>query len=48
MISAKKAAEKIISGIEKEKTIIQFPFPTVLGAKIIGMLPNWVYRLIAK
>ena len=48
MISAEKAAEKIIAGIKKEKSIIQFPFPTVLGAKIIGMLPNWVYRLIAK
>jgi len=48
MISAEKAAEKIIAGIKKEKNIIQFPFPTVLGAKIIGMLPNWVYRLIAK
>ncbi|MBU0473004.1 MAG: SDR family NAD(P)-dependent oxidoreductase [Bacteroidetes bacterium] len=48
MISAEKAAEKIIAGIKKEKNIIQFPLPTVLGAKFIGMLPNWIYRLIAK
>ena len=48
MISAEKSAEYIISGITKEKAIIQFPFPTVLGAKIIGLLPNWFYRLIAK
>ncbi|MCF6270407.1 MAG: SDR family NAD(P)-dependent oxidoreductase [Melioribacteraceae bacterium] len=48
MISAEKSADFIISGIEKEKAIIQFPLPTVLGAKIIGLLPNWFYRLIAK
>jgi len=48
MISAEKSADYIISGIEKEKAIIQFPLPTVLGAKIIGLLPNWVYRFIAK
>ena len=47
MISAEKSADYIISGIEKEKAIIQFPIPTVLGAKIIGLLPNWIYRLIA-
>lgn len=48
MISAEKSADYIISGIEKEKSIIQFPLPTVLGAKIIGLLPNWFYRLVAK
>ncbi|MDA3860112.1 MAG: SDR family NAD(P)-dependent oxidoreductase [Melioribacteraceae bacterium] len=48
MISAEKSADYIISGIKKEKAIIQFPFPTVLGSKIIGLLPNWFYRLIAK
>ena len=46
LISAEKSAELIISGIKKEKAIIQFPFPTVLGAKILGLLPNWFYRLI--
>jgi len=48
MISAEKAAEKIIAGIKKEKSIIQFPFPTVLGAKFIGILPSWIYKLFAK
>ena len=48
VMSEEKSANYIISGIEKEKAIIQFPFPTVLGAKIIGLLPNWFYRLIAK
>ncbi len=46
LISAEKSANYIITGIEKEKSIIQFPFPTVLGAKIIGLLPNWLYRII--
>ena len=48
MISAEKSADYIITGIEKEKAIIQFPFPTVLGAKIIGLLPNWIYRILSK
>lgn len=48
LISTEKSADYIISGIKKEKAIIQFPFPTVLGSKIIGALPNWFYRLIAK
>lgn len=47
MISAAKAATHIIKGIEKEKSIVQFPFPTVLGAKILGLLPSWLYRFIA-
>jgi len=48
MISAEKAADKIINGIKNENNIVQFPFPTVLGAKFIGMFPNWLYRLISK
>ncbi len=48
LMSAEKSADIIIRGMEKEKSIIQFPFPTVLGAKIIGALPNWFYRLIAR
>ncbi len=46
LISAEKSAEYIIAGIEKEKAIIQFPFPTVLGSKVLGLLPNWFYRLV--
>ena len=48
MISAEKSAAYIISGIKKEKTIIQFPLPTVLGSKIIGLLPNWFYKLLVR
>lgn len=48
VLSPEKSADYIISGIRKEKAIIQYPFPTVLGAKIVGLLPNWFYRFFAK
>ncbi len=47
MVSAKKAANYIVRGIEKEKSIIQFPLPTVLGSKIIGSFPSWFYQFFA-
>lgn len=46
LMSAEKAAYIIISGIKKEKQIIQFPLGTVLGAKLIKMLPNFVFDFI--
>jgi len=48
LISPEKAAGYILKGIGKGKSIIQFPLPTVIGAKIIGLLPGWLYRLFAK
>ncbi len=48
MISAEKAAEIITRGIEKEKSIIAFPFPTSVGAKITGLLPDRLFDYIAK
>jgi short-subunit dehydrogenase len=48
IISAERSADYIIKGIEKEKSIIQFPLPTVLGSKIIGLIPNWLYKSLAK
>jgi short-subunit dehydrogenase len=44
LIDAEKAADIIIRGLKKEKRIIQFPLPTVIGAKIIGLLPAWLYE----
>lgn len=41
-----KAAELIIKGMEKEKKIIQFPFPTVLITRLIGLLPQSVYEFL--
>ena len=43
----KKAVKKIINGIEKEKSIIQFPIQSVLGSKLIGNLPPYIYDKIA-
>lgn len=43
-----KAAGIIIRGIEKEKRIIQFPLPTVLGAKLLKLLPEAWFDFIAE
>ncbi len=43
LIDAVKAAGIIIAGIKKEKKIIQFPLGTVLGGKLIKVLPNFVF-----
>jgi short-subunit dehydrogenase len=46
LMKAEKAAEIIISGIQKEKRIIQFPIGTVLGGKVIKLLPNSIFDFI--
>ncbi len=43
LMSAEKAAKIIIDGIKKEKRIIQFPLPTVLGAKLIRIVPDFLF-----
>jgi short-subunit dehydrogenase len=43
LMDASNAAKIIIKGIEKEKRIIQFPLPTVIGAKLIKILPNFIF-----
>ncbi|MDR3628252.1 MAG: SDR family NAD(P)-dependent oxidoreductase [Ignavibacteriaceae bacterium] len=47
LMNPDKAASIILSGIKKEKRIIQFPLPTVLGAKIMRLLPNPIFEYIA-
>ncbi len=47
LVSADKAAKIIINGIKKEKRIIQFPFPTVIGAKLLRIMPNSIFEMIA-
>jgi len=42
-VTAKKAAEYIISGIEKEKRIIQFPFRQVAIIRLMDMAPPFLY-----
>lgn len=39
-----KAAKIILSGIKKEKRIIQFPIPTVFFSRLIGCLPSCLYE----
>ena len=39
LMDADKAADIIVRGLKKEKRIIQFPLMTVIGSKLIGLLP---------
>jgi short-subunit dehydrogenase len=39
LMDADKAADIIVKGLKKEKRIIQFPLMTVIGSKLIGLLP---------
>lgn len=48
MISSKKAAKKIVRGIEKGKSVIQFPWSMVVITKMIGALPGSVYEYLEK
>ncbi|MGD1007644.1 MAG: SDR family NAD(P)-dependent oxidoreductase [Ignavibacteriaceae bacterium] len=47
LMDADRAASIILSGIKKEKRIIQFPFPTAIGAKLLKLLPNPIFEIIA-
>ena len=47
LMSAEKAAKIIIQGIKKEKRIIQFPLPTVLGAKLMRIVPEFLFEYIS-
>ncbi len=42
-----KAARIIIDGIKKEKRTIQFPLPTVLGTRLLNILPNTLFEYLA-
>ncbi len=46
LMDAEKAADIIVKGIIKEKKIIQFPLPIVLGSKIIKIMPNSLYDFL--
>jgi len=48
IISAEKAADYIIHGLAKKKKIIQFPLPTVLGSKFLGLLPEKIFHFLQK
>ena len=48
LMDVKKAVKIILKGIEKEKRTIQFPWQTVLGAKLLRILPDSIFDLIAE
>ena len=43
LMSTEKAARIIRKGIEKGKSIVQFPFGTVMLTRFAKYLPNWIY-----
>ena len=46
LMDVDKAAKIILKGIKKEKKIIQFPLPVVIGAKIFKFMPNWLFDFL--
>ncbi len=47
LMSVEKASGIILNGIKKEKSIIQFPLPTVLGSKLLKFLPDKVFDYLS-
>jgi short-subunit dehydrogenase len=47
IMEADKAARIIVNGIKKEKKIIQFPLPTVLGMKLTHIVPDFLIDYFA-
>jgi len=49
LMSVEKASNIIINGLKKDKRIIEFPFGTTLGTKILRMMPTkWFEYLASK
>ncbi|MDP4116871.1 MAG: SDR family NAD(P)-dependent oxidoreductase [Bacteroidota bacterium] len=47
LIPASKAADIIVKGIEKEKSIIEFPLMTAIGSKLLRIMPDFIFDTIA-
>ena len=43
LMDVDKSARIILRGIRKEKKIIQFPFPIVAGAKLLKLMPDFLF-----
>jgi short-subunit dehydrogenase len=43
LMSTEKAAKIIVRGINKRKSIVQFPFGTVMLTRLVKFVPNWIY-----
>jgi short-subunit dehydrogenase len=48
LMSAARAAAIIIRGIKMEKRTIQFPLPTVLAAKLLKTMPDFLFEMIGR
>ena len=48
IINLDKAVRIILNGIKKEKRIIQFPLPTVIGAKLLKFMPDILFEYLAQ
>jgi short-subunit dehydrogenase len=46
LMNVDKAAKIILEGIKKEKRIIQFPMSTVIGSKIVKIMPDWMFDFL--
>jgi short-subunit dehydrogenase len=46
LMDVDKAAKIILEGIKTEKRIIQFPFPTVIGSKIVKFMPDALFDFL--
>jgi len=46
LMDVEKAAKIILNGIKKEKKIIQFPIPTVIGAKVLKFMPDFLFDFL--
>jgi short-subunit dehydrogenase len=43
MLEPDKAADIILKGLKKERRVIQFPLPTVIGSKLVKLIPNPIF-----
>lgn len=43
LVPAEVAGEKIVRALEKEKRVFTFPFPMLIGAQLLTMIPRWLY-----
>jgi len=49
LMDVKKASKIILEGIKKEKRVIRFPLPIVIGSMSLKLVPNFIYdRLSVK
>jgi short-subunit dehydrogenase len=46
LMDVEKAVKIILNGIKNEKRIIQFPLPTVIGAKVLKFMPNFLFDFL--